>query len=146
MLFLSTRPEKIRRRNYLFSLFSWADGCANRCPRLRPDNQYRINDLDWFLRSFESNFNGYFLHVDLLDHQVFLSCEVILGIIKDELPWFVKNFDEKNLGILQGHYKSLIWHFRRKYPREYLHYRLKTESRYLESNWKISNLHECEFN
>ena len=101
--------------------------------------------MSWFLETFSSNSKGFYFHVDLIDHQLFTSCDIILGIIKQELPWFVNNFNEKNLNILQDHYKSLIFHLRRKYPREYLYYRLKTESRYLESNWKISNLHELEF-
>ena len=145
MFFLSTRPDRIRRRKYIHFLLSWLNACANRTHRLRPDNQYRASDLDWFLRSFESNYKSFFYHTDLFDYNFISSNEVVMNIIKAELPFFIKRFNEDNLKILQIHYIGMIKSIQRAYPREYLSHRLKTENEYLKSNWKIGNLFECKF-
>ena len=145
MFFFTTRPEKIKRKKFLFSLLSWADACANRTEHLRPEEEYPINGIFWYIRTLKTNLRYFYQHSDLLDFDCFNRCDQLFTLIEKEIPQFLNHFDERNLTIHKTRYIDLIKNIRKYYPREYLHYRLKTEDRYLQVNYKIKNLHECEF-
>jgi len=145
MFVFTTRPEKIKRKKFLFSLLSWANACANRTERLRPEEKYPINGIFWYIRTLRTNSRYFYQHGDLLDFNCFERCDQLFTIIEKEIPKFLRHFDERSLELHKTRYVDLIKNIRKYYPREYLHYRLKTENEYLKSNWKISNLHELKF-